>query len=111
MQLKGPPPTPADVTSQQGEPMPFAGVGEQMASEQKAPNPQGALQARADAVKKVLQSMTEEAKAGKNFFSRAMELIDKGLQAEAGGGQAASGPPEPAGKPEGGTPQNLAFPG
>lgn len=104
---------PADVTSQQGSPeMPFAGVGAQMAEDNKpsVAGPQGALAAKADAVKKVLEGMTQEAKAGKEFFSRAMELIDRGLQAEAGGKPGMSGPPEPP-KAEGGSPANPAFPG
>ena len=106
MQMEGPPPVPADVSSQQG--VPFAGVGAQLAEDNKpsAPNPQGALQAKADAVKKVVTGMIEEAKAGKVFFSRALELLEKGMQAEAGGGQGMAGPPS---KPE--TPASPAFPG
>jgi len=109
--MEGPPPVPADVTSQQG--MPFAGVGEQMAADNKPPataGPQGALQAKIDAVKKVMQGVVEEAKGGKPFFSRALELLDKGMQAEAGGSAGVSGPPETStAKPEG--PANPAFPG
>lgn len=112
LQLEGPPPVPADVTSQQGA-APFAGVGQQLGEQTKpGGGPQGALSAKLDAVKKVMQGVIEESKAGKTFFSRALELIDKGLQAEAGGTAGmAGGPPEPATKTEGDNRANPAFPG
>jgi hypothetical protein len=50
------------------------------------PNAQGALRAQVDAIKGVLQKVADSASAGKTFFSRAMQLIDQGMAAEAQGG-------------------------
>jgi hypothetical protein len=67
----------------------MAGAGEMLKKNPAmggAPNAQGALRAQADAVKAVVQKMADSASAGKTFFSRAIQLIEQGLAAEAQGG-------------------------
>lgn len=86
--LDSPPPLPQDVKSSMGGGSPFAGVGEMLAAKKPgmdgmaAKGPQGALNAQADAVTKVLQQMVTSSNAGKTFFSRAIKMIEQGVAAE-----------------------------
>lgn len=86
--LTGPPPPPSDVTSQMSG---FDGVGKQMADSSSGGGPVGALQAQAQTVKKVLEQMATSAGPGKRFFSAALQMIDQGVQAEAGNNGATGG--------------------
>lgn len=98
--LDAAPPLPDNVRGQMGPADPagagMAGAGEMLKKTTAfggAPNAQGALRAQADAVKAVVQKMADSASAGKTFFSRAMQLIDQGMAAEAQGGPGS--PPNP----------------
>ena len=98
--LDAAPPLPDAVKSQMGPSDPagagMAGAGDMLKKSSSfggAPNAQGALRAQADAVKAVVQKMADTASAGKTFFSRALQLIDQGMAAEAQGGPGS--PPNP----------------
>jgi hypothetical protein len=91
--LDAAPPLPDSVRSQMGAPDQgpggMAGAGEMLKKTTAfggAPNAQGALRAQADAVKAVVQKMADAASAGKTFFSRAIQLLEQGMAAEAQGG-------------------------
>lgn len=91
--LEAAPPLPDNIRSQMGAPDSgaggMAGAGEMLKKSTAfggAPNAQGALRAQADAVKAVVQKMADAASGGKTFFSRALQLIDQGMAAEAQGG-------------------------
>lgn len=60
-----------------------------------APNAQGALKAQVDAMKGVLQKVIDSAGPGKMFFSRAAQLLDQGMAAEAQSGPGTSPNPKP----------------
>ena len=91
--LDAAPPLPDAVKSQMGtnsEAGGFAGIGQMLAKrggEGASPaaenGPQGALKAKIDTIKKVLEGVIGAAGAGKTFFSRAAQLLDQGLAAEA----------------------------
>ena len=100
--LEAAPPLPDSVKSAMGPPDPgaggMAGAGEMLKKSSAfggAPNAQGALRAQADAVKAVVQKMADSAGAGKTFFSRALQLIDQGMAAEAQGGPGSPANPKP----------------
>jgi hypothetical protein len=118
------PPLPSGVKAQMGPSTPFAGVGDMLAKQNGAPptaqqpDAQGALKAQADAVKKVLEQMASASGAGKQFFSRASQLVDQGLAVESqkGPGTPATPQPDSQGGPEGAqaggmTAPPMAFPG
>jgi hypothetical protein len=116
--LDAPPPLPDSVKSQMGPPdqgMNAAGPMLQKSSAfGGAPNAQGALRAQVDAVKKVLQKVVDSAGAGKQFFSRAMQLLEQGMSAEAqkGPGSPAAPTPDVMGSPEtSGNKMPGSFPG
>jgi hypothetical protein len=98
------PPLPDSVKSQMGSASPFSGVSEMLANKPapSEPDPQGALKAQIDAVKKVLEQVISAAGAGKQFFSRASQLLDQGLAAEAQKGPGTPTNPQPENQsPEG----------
>ena len=87
--LDAAPPLPDGVKAQMGPSLGMGGAGEMLKGSTAfggAPNAQGALKAQADAVKAVVQKMADSASAGKTFFSRALQLIDQGMAAEAQSG-------------------------
>ena len=105
-----PPALPAAAVSQMSAGNPFSGMGDMIGGgkpggEPPVNNSAGALKAQIDAVKKVLEKVVQSSRAGKTFFSRAMQLLDQGLQVESQQGPGSSPNPkgESPGSPEGGS--------
>jgi len=116
--LDTPPPPPDAINSQMGAGGPFSGIGEMLSKKpggppQGAADPAGALRAQGDAIKGVLEKMAASAKAGKTFFSRAIQMIEQGVMAESQSGSVAAPGPQPGtGGPEGSMAKPpAAFPG
>lgn len=98
--LDSPPPLPDAVKNQMGAPDAggMAGAGEMLKKTTAfggAPNAQGALRAQVDALKKVLQKVIDTAGPGKQFFSRAAQLLEQGMSAEASKGPGPDANPKP----------------
>ena len=101
--LDSPPPLPDAVKNQMGGPDKgpggMAGAGEMLKKSTAfggAPNAQGALRAQVDAIKGVLQKVIDTAGPGKQFFSRASQLIEQGMAAEASSGPGPEANPKAA---------------
>ena len=116
--LDMPPPLPDAVRNQMGPPDQGMNAAGPMLQKGAAfggpPNAQGAIRAQVDAVKKVLQKVIDSSGAGKQFFSRAMQLLEQGMSAEAqkGPGSPTSPTPEVMGSPEtSGSKMPGSFPG
>jgi hypothetical protein len=120
--LDSPPPLPDAVKASMGGGggNPFAGVGDMLKKQGGAApgggGPSGALKAQADAISKVLEQMVGASNAGKPFFSRAMKMIEQGVQAESQQGPGAPAAPKQEGGPESAEPPAgmappPAFPG
>lgn len=89
--LDSPPPLPDAVKSQMGGGS-FAGIGDMLSkSGGGGGGAVGLTKTKVDTIKKVLQEVIQSAGAGKTFFSQAMQLLDKGVQAEG-----SKGPGSPA---------------
>jgi hypothetical protein len=110
-QLDAPPPQPPDVSSQMGAGAPFAGVSSML--QQKGDqggggaNPKGALQAQAEACKKVVDQMAKMEPGFGPFADRIKSLLDAGIGviSSAGpqpGSSGDQGAPGMAGAPPGG---------
>lgn len=98
--LEAAPPLPDSVKSAMGPPDTggMAGAGEMLKKTTAfggAPNAQGALRAQVDAIKGVLQKVIDSAGPGKQFFSRAIQLMDQGMSAEAQSGPGSQASPKP----------------
>lgn len=97
------PPSPPELSGQQGQ-SPYAGVSSMMQKQQQpggggAPQPQGALVAQAEAVKKVIDQMAKMESGFGPFADRIKSLLDAGLGAvmSNGGGSGAQSPGGSAG--------------
>lgn len=104
LRLDSPPPQPPDVSSQTGGP--FGGVAQMMGQQKPQPgappgdlasgvHPQGALLAQFQAVKKVIEQMSKLDDKMAPFATRALAILQTGVEAAVGGGPpgAAAGQP------------------
>jgi hypothetical protein len=76
----------------------MAGAGEMLKKSPAfggAPNAQGALKQKVDAVTAVIKTIVDSASAGKTFFSRAIQLLEQGMAAESQGGPGSPANPKP----------------
>lgn len=99
---------------------PFGGIAKMLSDKggapggDKPPDAGGSLKAQGEAVKKVLEKMAQSSQAGKTYFSRAIQMIEQGLQIEAekGPGTPAKPQPDSPGVGQGGGMEPpAAFPG
>jgi hypothetical protein len=100
LRLDNPPPQPPDVAAQQGGP--FAGVAGMMGQQKPQPpggppgdlasgvHPQGALLAQFQAVKKVIEQMSKLDDKMAPFATRALAILQTGVEAAVGGGAGAA---------------------
>jgi len=114
MQLDAPPTQPPEVAGQMGKPSgaPFAGVGQQIAS-QNEPTANGAVIAAWQACEKVLNNISKMSPQMAPFVQRAISVMKAGLENMAGASPAASSAQPPTGPEQGATPPKQAgpFPG
>lgn len=110
MQLDAPPTQPPEVSGQMGKPSapPFAGVGQQIAS-QNEPSGNGAVVAAWQACEKVLNNISKMSPPMAPYVQRAVSVMKAGLENMAGGSPAGSPEKPPAG-PEPGAPSKQAAP-
>ncbi len=103
LQVGAPPPSPPEVTNQFGAYGAGAsalrermrGRADESVADTQAANPQGALMAQAEALKKVLDQMARQSPVFAPFASRAREVVQAGLEAalQASGGPGGQGGP------------------
>lgn len=111
MSLDAPPAQPPNVTAQTGAP-PFAGVGQGMASgAMQGAGGNGVVVAKWQAVEKVLNQISKDAPGMSTYVSRAIAIMQSGLEQLGGGtpppGMAPGTGPASAKPPDGGS----SFPG
>jgi len=115
MALDAPPMQPPQVQAGGPAAPPMAGVGQMMANKAPGPGgPNGALVAKFEAVKKVLEGMSTDSSIMGPYVARAIAVLTSGIEEVVktpGGIGAASPPPSPGSARPSGTGPGEGFPG
>ena len=113
MALDAPPMQPPQVQAGGPTPPPMAGVGGMLANKPPGGGANGALIAKFDAVKKVLESMGTDSSVMQPYVARAIAVLTSGIEevVKTPGIGGASPPPSPGSARPTGTEVGQGFPG